>query len=168
MDTSSVERNSGSLRDDLSTLPTGVGSLTELADDLSALKAGTPGSVGLWASRPAVLRRVALLVSSRIPAQATRVIATGEGAVVLATAVAMTAGLSFAVWNDGAFVFGEAHPSEDVALIAVNHSDLAAVASWCEQRSIAIAAALSVFGPAGQGSLFVSAEHGRVEEGATL
>jgi hypothetical protein len=167
MDTSSVERNSSSLREDLSTLPTGAGSLSELADDLSALKAGTPGSVALWASRPAVLRRVALLVSSRIPAQATRVIATGEGAMVLATAVAMTAGLSFAVWNDGGFEFGEAHASEDVALIAVNHSDLAAVTAWCEQQAIAIAAGLSVFGPTGHGSLFVSAEHGRVEEGVT-
>jgi hypothetical protein len=168
MDTSSVKRNSGSSHDELSMLPTGAGSISELADDLSALKAGTPGSVALWASRPAVLRRVALMTSSRIPAEATRVVASGEGAMVLATAVALTAGLSFAVWNDDKFEFGEAHAGEDIALIAVNNKDLAGVIAWCEQRGIVVTTALSVFGPTGQGSLFITGDQGRVEEGVTL
>ncbi|MCU1440276.1 MAG: hypothetical protein JWP85_1273 [Rhodoglobus sp.] len=84
---------------------------------------------------------------------------------VLATAVALTAGLSFAVWNDERFEFGEAHAGEDVMLVAVNHSDLPGLITWCQQRGIAVTAALSVFGQTGQGSLFLNGDYGRVEEG---
>ena len=84
---------------------------------------------------------------------------------VVATAVALTAGLPFAVWNDEEFEFGEAHRGEDVALVAVHHSDLSGLTEWCQQRGIVVTAALSVFGSTGHGSLFVTGDHGRVEEG---
>jgi hypothetical protein len=164
MDMSSVKRNSEA-HDELSMLPTGVGSITELAQDLAALKAGTPGSVARWACRPAVLRRVALMLAAGIPAEATRVIAVGEGGMAVAAAVALTAGLPFAVLGDNEVDFGEAHGSEDVALVATNHADLAAAVSWCHERRIQIVRAQAVFAPPGTASLFTRDEHGRIEEG---
>lgn len=150
---------------ELSALLSGSEKVSELANDLAALKASTPGSIARWTSRPAVLRRVAMMLADRIPPEATRVIASGEGGTVLATAVALTAGLTFAVFEREVLTFGEAHAGEDVALVAIVDADLAPLLAWCEQNGIVVRHSQAVFG-AGHGSLFTADEHGHITEDA--
>lgn len=163
MNMASVKRNSEDWLE-LSGLQSRSEVVSELANDLSALKASTPGSMTRWASRPAVLRRVAMLLADDIPPETTRVIAAGEGGTVLATAVALTAGLTFAVFEPEVLTFGEAHAGEDVSLVAIIDTDLHPLLAWCEQNKIVVRKVQAVFGT-GHGSLFTVDPHGRIAEG---
>jgi len=155
MDATSVEWN-------LSALPDGPGSMEELARDLSALGAGTPGAISRWMSRPAVLRRVGLALAEAVPATASRVIASGDGAMVLGASVSLITGLPFAVVEADAVTFGEIHHGEDASLVAVDAADLTTVRSSMERAGMGRVTAHSVFGSTPE-ALFSTDTEGAVQ-----
>lgn len=136
----------------------------ELAQDLDALSAGSSDSVARWVARPAVLRRVAMLLAQGISPEVTRIVTGGAGAEVLGAGVALVSGLPFAVAGDAAAPsIGEVHEGEDVVVVAADSSDTEAVAAWCRQRGAVVRGVLVVFGE-GE-ALFRLGTSGRVEAG---
>jgi hypothetical protein len=159
-----MRRNTEASGAALPLLQSGSKQAAVLADDLSALRAGTSESAARWTSRPAVLRRVAMMFADRVPAESTRLIASGEDGTVLATAVALTTGLPFAIFEQGTLTFGEAHAGEDVALVAIDDVDLEPLIAWCKQNGVLVRSGQSVFG-ARRGSLFIVDGNGHIAEG---
>jgi hypothetical protein len=100
----------------------------ELANDIAAampLQAAAHRSDG-WVTRPAILRRVATLMGASIPATADRIIAVGDAAQILGTAVALETGIPFCVANPHAATeaeflqTGTLHAGERVAVVSVH------------------------------------------------
>jgi hypothetical protein len=120
MDVTSVRRN-------IETLPSGAGSLAELERDLAALGAFGGGVAARWLARPAILRRVALALAERVPPSTSRIVASGDGALAIGTALSLTTGLALAAVEQSVpprVVFGELHRGESVVCVAANATDL--------------------------------------------
>ncbi|TDE14375.1 hypothetical protein [Jiangella asiatica] len=167
MDAASVQRKS---TDPLAALPQGPGSALELAQDLAALGAGGRDAAGRWMSRPAVMRRIALLLAEGVPARATRVVVAGDGAEALGTGLSLAAGLPFAALSGDAtgLTFGEVHAGEDASLVAVHHDSLAGLRAWCDAHGLTAVHHQSVFGGSdATGALFVVDAGGSIREGST-
>lgn len=83
----------------------------ELAADLRAA-----GDAENWVTRPALLRRLAEVLSRDLAPTVDRVLATGPGAEALGAAVALCTGLPFAVHGG----LGAVHPGEEIAVVAAD------------------------------------------------
>jgi len=117
-----------------------------LRDDLRAL--APPGGVpDYWdvVTRPALLRRLAMLLAEHVDADADRIVASGKDA-ALATAVALHTGVPFAIIASGSTVHGELHGSERACWIEFQADPATSeLLQAVRDRDVRIGARLSVF-----------------------
>ncbi len=119
-----------------------------LRDDLRAL--APPGGVpDYWdvATRPSLLRRVAMLIAESVPAGTDRIVASWSD-MALASAVSLHTGVPFAIIASETTAYGELHGSELACWIefqagAATSAHLQAV----RDRDVRIGVRLSVFDP---------------------
>ncbi|MGB3413470.1 MAG: hypothetical protein WBA28_02005 [Microbacteriaceae bacterium] len=94
-----------------------------------------------WLGYPAMLRRLANIVASRIDSKVDRIISTGLAAGTIGTAVALEAGIPFAVLSGGinddlALSAGVTHPEENIAIVSFWPDKGTRVLDWAASHGL--------------------------------
>lgn len=121
----------------------------QLLVDLRALAttADAPPSLADVVTRPSVLRRLARRLALHVPAGTDRLLVHSMEELPVGAAVGLATGLPYAAVLPGGGTYGEAHPSEVVALLAFRAADLTGLASAAESAHMTPTVRLAVFGP---------------------